>query len=214
MMMMMNKTALAALVLFFCAFTFTSDAQFRFKGDKDFRFYSDSLNDAIRASPPDFEKSNFQLCFYVLNFQGFSDQLYIFTHIRTGKWEIKKYLFCTNDMVKFSSLQAIAIQPTSLWVDRWNNLCNDGVLFLPSEKLVQKHWKSSQNKLTGFTEGDLYRIELLTKGEKRRYSYSNPESKLEIFDINNKELVAINRIVNILNDELDFKNTKNLQHCP
>jgi hypothetical protein len=179
--------------------------QFKITGDKDFKNYSDSLLRYAGIQKPDFAENDFEMRLWIIRYVNQPHAVFVFKHSKIGKWSVKSYNFCTTDWIGFNGLNTDSLQLSQYWNSRWDSLIKNQILRLPSENKVLKKWKSSTGIIPVIADGLSYRIELFTAKKRRRYSYNNPEDKLPNYDLNNKELVAINKIVVILNSELQFK---------
>lgn len=197
------------LILIFSSLS--ARAQFSIKPDTDFRYYSDSVNHAAKIPPPDFSKADFEMRFYVISLSNFAHGIYIFTHAKSGKWELTRYNFCSRDMVKLVNLEKNILPVSDLWKGRWDTLLTDHVLTLPKESKVKKRWKSSSNTIAVVGDGVYYRIELFTPNSKRRYSYSNPAEMIKTLNIDNQELVDINKIIRILANETNYTEVQSVR---
>ncbi len=180
--------------------------QFRITSDKDFKNYSDSLLRYAGISKPDFSQNDFEMRFWVTEYIGEAQALFVFNHNNNGCWNVKGFYFCTNDWVHFYRFKKDSFSLSEDWIKRWDSLNKSHILSLPTESKVFSNWKSSTGNIVVVADGISYRVELFTPKRNRRYSYSNPEDKLLTYDLNNRELVAINNIISILNNELKFKN--------
>ncbi len=95
---------------------------------------------------------------------------------------------------------------------RWDSLSKKNILKISDEKRVKSKWKSSSGKLPVVADGLRYTFEIFTKSKVHRYSYSNPETLLQYYDLNNDELLNINAILDILNNEWNFRREE--EPCP
>ena len=180
-------------------------AQFIISGDKDFKNYSDSLLHYARIKKPEFKNFDFEMRLWIIRYVNMPHAVFTFKHRKDGSWDVMGYYFCTTDWVSFMGLVVDSFEVTRNWNSRWDSLNENHILQLPTEGKAMKKWKSSTGIIPVIADGLTYRIELFTARHRRRYSYSNPEDKLRNYDLNNKELVAINKIIAILNNELRFK---------
>jgi len=201
------------IALLFAFSALSAQAQFSFKPDSDFKYYSDSVNLAAKIPPPDFSKADFEMRFYVISYANFPNGIYIFTHTLAVGWVLTRYRFCSRDMVKLVNLTKDSLPVSDLWKGRWDTLLTDHILTLPTESKVKKRWKSSSNTIVIVGDGVYYRIELFTANSKRRYRYSNPEEMIKTLDIDDQELVDINKIIRILANETKYTEVQSVR-CP
>jgi len=200
---------LLALILT-CSF---ANAQFKFKNDRDFRYYSDSINKFAKIPPPDFSKIDFQMRFFVISYANFPNAIYIFEHKRTGDWALTRYRFCSFDMQNFSNFSKDSLLVTHLWKNRWDTLLKTHILTLPPGAAVEKRWRKRNGMVIAIADGVGYRIELLSSRKRRRYSYGNPEGILNETDTDNQEFVDFVYILRVLNDETKYAEAPAVR-CP
>lgn len=198
------KFFLSLLLTWLCVCSVKAQSQFKFKSDKDFRFYSDSLNRLAHITVPDFTTIDFQMRFFVMSYSGFTNQIYIVNHDKSNRWAAVKYNFCAADTLGYTNLTFAEITLTGNWSQTWKQLLDLNILSLPTEKAIEKKWKSSTGGLVAIADGVWYRIELLSKNNRRRYMYSNPEYMLEVMDLNNTELKDFTGIIHLLGKEFNF----------
>jgi hypothetical protein len=104
------------------------------------------------------------------------------------------------------------------------------VLFLPHDRLQRVtrrapetqqcldeqvgfiNYQSRVNSIQVIADGVAYRFELFMKNKKRRYWYSNPETKLKEMGEEYPEFINAVKIIQILDNELGF-NEKTLAEC-
>jgi hypothetical protein len=203
---------LTTFLLVFCLFQLKSRAQFSFKNDTDFKFYSDTLNKFAKIPPPDFSKADFEMRFYVRRLTNYPNQVFVFKHTLAGNWELTSYQFCSYHMTDFSELLVEHPKPSNVWMSRWDSLITNHVLKLPTESIVEKRRSSATNSIQVIADGVAYRFELFMKNKKRRYWYSNPETKLKEMGEEYPEFINAVKIIQILDNELGF-NEKTLAEC-
>jgi hypothetical protein len=203
---------ITAFLIIINLFHFSSKAQFKFKSDIDFRYYSDSLNKFLKIAPPDFTKTDFELRFYVRRFSNYPSQLFVFKHLLAGSWELSAYQFCSYHMTDFSELIKDDLKLSNSWKSRWDSLTTNHVLLLPTDSKVIKRWLAATHAVVAIADGVAYRFELLTKNRKRRYWYSNPEAQLQEMGTGYPEFSDAIKIIRILDNELGFKE-KPLAEC-
>lgn len=199
---------IVTIIVFFFAYL-NQYGQFKIANDKDFKNYSDNFIQYASIQNPDFEKSDFEMRLWIIRHVNQPHAVFVFKHSKVGKWTVKSYIFCTTDWLVFSGLNDEIVELSQYWNSRWDSLIRNQILQLPSESKVLKKWGSSTGIIPVIADGLSYRIELFTENKRRRYSYNNPEDKLPNYDLNNKELVAVNKIIAILNSELQFKQKLN-----
>ena len=193
-----------------CSF---ASAQFKFKNDRDFRYYSDSVNKFAKILRPDFSKVDFQMRFFVISYANFPNAIYIFEHKRSGDWGLTRYRFCSFDMQNFTNFSTDSLVVSSLWKNRWDTLLKTHILTLPPGAAVEKRWRERNGMVIAIADGVAYRIELLTSHKRRRYSYGNPEGILRGTDTDNQEFVDFVNIIHILDKETRYAEAPAVQ-CP
>ena len=185
--------------------------QFRFQNDKSFNYHGDSLLLKAGIKQSDFKKIDFELRFWIKDLSGVNaNELFILQHSGQNLWYLRHYTICVinNKYTILNKSDSTLVD----WKNQWGSLVNNGILDLPDESKVRKKWRSSKGLTTIFGDGALYIFELSAKKTRRKYVYSNPESNLKNYDLNNAELININNIIDILENRFRFK--ENFQPCP
>jgi len=190
-----------------------ASAQFKFKNDRDFRYYSDSVNKFAKIPPPDFSKIDFQMRFFVISYANFPNAIYIFNHKQSGDWALKRYRFCSFDMQNFANLSTDSLVVSGSWKSRWDTLLKTHILTLPPGAGVEKRWRERNGMVIAIADGVGYRIELLTSHKRRRYSYGNLEGILNQTNTDNQEFVDFVHILHVLNDETKYAQAPAVR-CP
>ncbi len=193
-----------------CSF---ASAQFKFKNDRDFRYFSDSVNKFAKIPPPDFSKADFEMRFYVISYSNFPNAIYIFVHNRSRDWNLTRYRFCSFNMKNCSNLSKDMMVVSDLWRNRWDTLLKSHILTLPPGAKVEKRWRESNGMVIAIADGVGYWVELLTKKKRRRYNYDNPEEILKSMNTDNQEFVDFVNIIHILDNETRYAEAPAVQ-CP
>jgi hypothetical protein len=184
--------------------------QINFKNDPKFTYFVDSLLLNVGIHHPNFNEIDFEFRYWMRDLSRINaHQLAIIQKSKKGGWKFKRYQLCFND----SRYQLVDSNSGDLpgWETTWEELEKQKILTMKNQPAVQSKWKSSAGEYVVIADGTLYGFELITQKRKRRYFYSNPHENLKNYDINNSELVRIDRIITLLEKRLNLNS--NIKRC-
>lgn len=179
-------------------------AQYSFKSQVKYKPFGQALIDTAHISTCPFDKEILEIRFWKVTYTNTAHQLFIFRLLTNNQWQLKKYSFCSWDWKRFSAIKIDSVALSNNWNAKWDSLRNNHFLTLPSQSEVQKKWRASDGTMTVIADGHKYVVELITKKRKRQYSYVNPESFLQYYDLGNRELILMNNNLKFLDEELGF----------